>query len=98
MATKALCYEPQSTFQKRLVNPRFHVEILGATIACFGIVLLIANFPTWVGARQVNDVAFWAIDAICMSATSDNSVRPAGIVQPISSYALPNVPGKRITI
>lgn len=62
----------------------FHLAVI-AGLAC---AFLIAKM-----APLARDIATAVIEPLCMTAASSQDV-----VEPISSHALPNVPGKRVTV
>lgn len=47
-------------------------------------------------APLTRDLAAAAIEPFCMSVASD--VNAQNVVEPVTSHALPNVPGKRVTV
>ncbi len=67
------------------------IVVIGASFA------LSVSVWTWTGVQKADPIR-WLFEAICMSNTSGYEGRPLGTVVPISSEALPSVPGKRITI
>jgi quercetin dioxygenase-like cupin family protein len=72
----------------RIPEPRpLHLAII-AGLAC---AFLIART-----APLTRDLAAAVIEPFCMTSASANS--PENVVEPISSHALPNVPGKRVTV
>jgi quercetin dioxygenase-like cupin family protein len=65
-----------------------------AVLLAAGAALLLLPGPQ---ARDVASVLALALDQICSVAGSDPDER-RDMVTPVTSYALPNVPGKRITV
>src|SRR5262249_30673929 len=53
----------------------------------------------WLPGPQIGDELSFLFEPLCAAAvTPADAARPIGISVPISSEALPNVPGKRVTI
>ena len=53
----------------------------------------------WLPGPQIGDELSFLLEPLCAAAvTPADAARPIGISVPISSKALPNVPGKRVTI
>ena len=72
----------------RIPEPRpLHLAII-AGLAC---AFLIAK-----AAPLTRDLVTAVIEPLCMTSASANS--PENVVEPITSHALPNVPGKRVTV
>src|SRR5512139_1616909 len=65
----------------------FHLAVI-AGLAC---AFLIAK-----AAPLTRDLVTAVIEPLCMTSASD--VNSQNVVEPISSHALPNVPGKRVTV
>ncbi len=78
----------------RYLPPHATSDAITAIGISFVVSLLAA---TWTGG-QTSESVTWLFETLCMSKTSSYEGRPPGVVVPISSEALPNVPGKRITI
>ena len=77
-----------ATSALRIPEPRLlHLAIV-AGLAC---AFLIAR-----AAPLTRDLAAAVIEPFCMTSASANS--PGNVVEPITSHALPNVPGKRVTV
>ena len=75
-----------TTFKQPETRP-FHLAII-AGLAC---AFLIAK-----AAPLTRDLVTAVIEPLCMTAASANS--PDNVVEPITSHALPNVAGKRVTV
>jgi len=77
-----------ATSALRIPEPRpLHLAII-AGLAC---AFLFAK-----AAPLTRDLVTAVIEPLCMTSASANS--PENVVEPITSHALPNVPGKRVTV
>ncbi len=75
-----------TTFKQPEVRP-FHLAVI-AGLAC---AFLIAKAPP-----LTRDVVAAVIEPLCMTSASPGASQD--VVEPITSHALPNVPGKRVTV
>ena len=88
-----LCRNFSSLIRRQTSASSDVVMVAGASLALPLLALALA----WPGSQRADSVA-WLVEAICMSKSSSYEGRPLGTTVPISSEALPNVPGKRITV
>jgi quercetin dioxygenase-like cupin family protein len=66
---------------------------------CFALSAAVLAALAWLPSPHIGDEFSLLFEPLCTAAvTPENAARPIGSAVPISSKALPNVPGKRVTI